>query len=169
MTWTFDQRQILNSSSVVIGAVPERVGMAKGWGMVSGTADITAYDDASTVELTVLTGCFRELKQVLVEGITDSGYLVRWDATNKTFNCYKAANINTVATTGVSYIVANANLGDGYYLAYMTPSVAQGLQSASGASFSLYATSTVTVGTPSLTEAGAVDVGAFRFIAYGLI
>lgn len=169
MTWTFDQKQMLNSSSVVIGAIPERIGMAKGWGMVSGTASITVYDDASTVELTVLTKCFRTLKQVLVEGITSAGYLVRWDGTYKTFNCYKAANISTVATTGYSAIVANANLGTGYYLAYMTPSVTNALQAASLGSFPFYATSAVTVATPSLTEAGAVNVGTFRFVAYGLI
>jgi hypothetical protein len=172
MTWTFDQRQVLNSSSVVIGAVAERVGMAKGWGMVSGVADITVYDDASTVELTCLTGCFREIKQVLVEGITDAGYLVRWNSTSKTFVCYKAANINTVATTGYFTITQSAGLTNAHptYLLYGNASTYAIVATAAAQhSFGITAASAVTVATPSLTEAGAVDVGAFRFIAYGLI
>ena len=55
---------------------------------IPGTVDITNYN-STLVESTTITSKFRKLYVVLVDGPTDNGYVVEWDATSNAFKAYQ--------------------------------------------------------------------------------
>ena len=84
-----------------------KVDAVQGMGMFIGKCDITNYN-TTVAEITDITGKFVNLMQVIVTGISDNGYLVRWDASDNGFKAYYPTN--TSDQTPTADIVAAAAL-----------------------------------------------------------
>ena len=64
-----------------------KIDMITGIGMFVGKTDITNYN-TTVAEITDITKKFRNLMQVICAGVSDNGYLVRFDATDLGFKAY---------------------------------------------------------------------------------
>lgn len=62
-----------------------------GFAFLHGTVDITNYNQ-TLAEVTGITKYFRGTPTVVVSGISDNGYHVRWDVTGKSFRAYYGTN-----------------------------------------------------------------------------
>ena len=70
-------------------AKPDRIG--RNYGIVTGTVDITNYN-STVAEITDITKYFLDNSisvTVAPCGVTDNGYWLSWDKTNKAFKAYK--------------------------------------------------------------------------------
>jgi len=97
--------------------------------------------------VTDITNQFDTLLAVVVDGVSDNGYLVKWDATAKAFKAFTPVNV--IASTGAA--------GDNNTL----------IKSASA---TLEVTGTGTAfQVPAAEVSDDVDVGEVSFIAIGLV
>lgn len=111
-----------------------------------GKADITNYN-STKVKVTDITNQFDTLLAVVVDGVSDNGYLVKWDATAKAFKAFTPVNV--IASTGV----ADAN---------------NTLMKSAGGTLEVAGTGTA-FQVPAAEVADDVDVGEVSFIAIGLV
>jgi hypothetical protein len=71
--------------------------------MISGKANITNYN-RTLVEVSNITRNFRTTQNVVSEGVSTLGYVVRWDRTSKSFKCFYPRAAQAVAGTGANAI-----------------------------------------------------------------
>jgi len=70
----------------------------EGLGMLTGKSDVTNYN-ATRPANTTITDQFVTINRVVVDGVSDNGYLVRWNPTDKQFMAYHMGTTGaTVAT-----------------------------------------------------------------------
>lgn len=55
--------------------------------IITGTVDVTNYN-STLVAQTGITGKFRSLKRVVITGVSDNGYIGRWDSSGSAIKCY---------------------------------------------------------------------------------
>jgi hypothetical protein len=67
--------------------LPNAKKVFKGLGISCGKADITNYNQTGA-EITDLTGEFKTLLRIICDGISDNGYIVRWNTTDKCFHAF---------------------------------------------------------------------------------
>jgi len=111
-----------------------------------GKADITNYN-STKVKVTDITNQFDTLLAVVVDGVSDNGYLVKWDATAKAFKAFTPVNV--IASAGEA----------GTDNTLMKSASATLEVSGSGTAFQV----------PAAEVADDVDVGEVSFIAIGLV
>jgi hypothetical protein len=124
---------------------PRVVQIDKSLRMVTGKCDITNYNTTGA-EITEITRNFRTVQRVMCEGLSDNGYLVRWDTTDKCFHAFYP--VYAIASTGV----ADAN---------------NTLMKSASSTLEVAGTGTA-FGQPGVEVANDVDVGEVNFIAFGL-
>ena len=117
----------------------------KGLAVVMGKADISNYNTTGA-EITDITGAFKKLLRVISEGVSDNGYLVRWDTTDECFHAFYPVAV--IADAGV----ADAN---------------NTVMKSAAATLEVAGTGTA-FGQPGTEVADDVDVGEVNFIAIGL-
>ena len=62
--------------------------ISRNFGVVTGSVDVTNYNQTST-EITDITNKFTGTNpRVVVDGISDNGYLMRWDTTDKSIHAF---------------------------------------------------------------------------------
>jgi hypothetical protein len=137
---------------------PVKVDPVVGIRMFTGKCDITNYNQ-TLAEITGITGKFQSLFQVIVTGISDNGYLVRWDASGNAFKAYYPTN--TAAAHTHSIAVTAGTTGDAVTnnAGVLESTGGQDLTSESGGAITAAAASEV---------ASDVDVGVVEFIAVGI-
>ena len=88
--------------------------ISKNFGMIVGKCDITNYNTTGA-EITDITKHFRTIKRVIVDGFSASGYLVRWNTTDKCFHAFYPRAAQAAATTDKLTITASGsgNITDG--------------------------------------------------------
>ena len=97
-----------------------------GIGMYAGRCDLTNYNTTGA-EITAITGKLKTRIAVLTDGLSDNGYIVRWDPTDKAFHAFYPTNSSDQTPTADIVAAAAAEV------------------------------------------ANDVDVGAFDFVAYGML
>jgi hypothetical protein len=79
---------------------------------LSGKANITNYNQ-TLVEVSNITRNFKTVQNVVCEGVSTNGYIVRWDRTSKSFKCFYPRAAQAVAGSGANAIttpvMAHAN------------------------------------------------------------
>ena len=154
----------------------ERV--SRNYGMLVGKCDITNYNQTGA-EITDITKYFDDTTvaiRVLNDGVSDNGYIVRWNTTDKCFHAFyptkaqsahnhKAFTVNASETAADSTTFVSITEGDG------TAQAGVKVSNAGGAS-------NIDINTDSQGEITAaagtevdddVDVGEVNFVAFGLI
>ena len=124
--------------------------ISKNYGFIIGKADITNYNTTGA-EITDITKYFEDNTtpiRVINDGISDNGYLVRWNTTDKCFHVYYPF----AATAGSETAGANNTL----------------VKTSSAGPTEVAGTGTA-YGQPGTEVANDVDVGEVNFIAFGLI
>jgi len=71
--------------------VPKQERVSRELGLVCGKCDVTNYNQTG-VEITDITNRFRSLLRVICDGVSDNGFLVRWDTTDKCFHAFYPVN-----------------------------------------------------------------------------
>lgn len=113
--------------------------------IVTGKADLSAYH-ATMVEVTDITDIFEDTPRVIADGVSENGYLVKWDVTSLAFKAYVPVKVIT------GDVVADANNT-------LVKSAAATLEVAgTGTAFEV----------PLTEAANDADVGEIYFIAIGL-
>lgn len=122
--------------------------ISKNLSLISGVVDLTTYH-ATGVEIEEITDYFTNLLRCIADSMSDNGYHIRWNTTDK---CFHAFYGNTEASAVAGLTIASsggANITDGQIV-------------------------TVTAGFRSKIDkiaagevADGVDVGEFNFIAIG--
>jgi len=138
-------------------------------GVLVGKCDITKYNQTG-VEITGITGHFKKVLRVISDGISDNGYIVRWNTTDKCFHAFypknahshKAFTVNASETAADATAFVSITEGDG------TAQSGVKVANAGGGSDIDINTDTLTAG-PATEVADDVDVGEVNFIAIGLI
>lgn len=74
-------------AATVTLSVPKTAKLGDAQGVLHGSVDITNYNQ-TLAEVTGITGYFRGAPTVICDGISDAGYLIRWDATSKSFKAF---------------------------------------------------------------------------------
>jgi hypothetical protein len=135
--------------------------------VITGVADLTSYN-ATHAEVTPITGKFKTTLAVLAGSLTDNGHVVYWNRTTKAFTAFKPAPARSIATAEDLTIAAvdTSKLPAVYF---------------DGTNGALVIPTDSTAGTVALAPTGSLaaaagteaadntDVGAFNFIAIGLI
>lgn len=111
--------------------------------IITGTCDITNYNQTGA-EITDITKYFTSVVRVICDGVSDNGYLVKWDATDKCFHAYYPTHI--AATTGT---------------------VNDALGFATGSNAFVTANADHTANSEGAEVADDTDVGEVNFIAIG--
>jgi len=123
-------------------------------GIVVGKIDVTNYN-STLVEITDVSKRFSGgTPTVIISGISDNGYLGRWDASSKSIKCYYLTDAHTHAvavTAGTAGDAVTNNAGV--------------LESTGGQDLATNA-ATKSAGTEVAND---VDCGVFEFIAYGTV
>jgi hypothetical protein len=129
------------------------------FGVLSGSVTVAAYDTAHP-EVTAITGKFKSsaLLRVMAAGLSTNGYAINWDHTTKSFKANRAAV--TVANPTISTTSAAAA---GLALGVTSGAIVTSGSAVTGITGVVQGA--VAVAAP--TEAGAVNVGTFDFIAIG--
>lgn len=81
--------------------------ISRSFGMVHGTCDITSYNQTGA-EITDITGYFHTDPVVICDGMTDNGYIVRWNTTDKCFHAFYPTNASAPTTSGNSLTIAHS-------------------------------------------------------------
>ena len=166
-----------------------KIDQVTGIGMFVGKCDITNYN-STRVEITGITGKLRSLIEVLCTAISDNGYLIRWDKTDKAFKAYYPTAADTPAgtitngaiTDGAVTVVGGQAAGSALQIepdsdAGVLGKTVANTRTIPQATFGVAATTQGTstfAGTAGAAAAGTevandVDVGVVEFVAYGLV
>ena len=100
-----------------------KVDQVTGIGMYVGKCDVTNYNTTVT-EITGITGKFRNLLQVICSSISDNGYLLRWDATDKGFKAYYPTDVSDqtptadIVAAAASEVANDVDVGIVEFVAY---------------------------------------------------
>ena len=129
--------------------VAERI--SRRLGMITGVVDLNPYH-ATGAEITEITGMFKTLHSVVTDGLSENGYVVRWDTSDKCFHAFYPTSAQAAVTTDKLTITASG-------AASIT----------NGQSVTVDATFRSAVDAGVATEVGAVDVGEINFVAIGTI
>lgn len=121
--------------------------LGQGVGVLFGRVDITNYHQTA-VEITDITNYFRSDVVISMSGVSDNGYHVAWESATGTFKAYypTAGAIAVTAGTAGDAVTNNAGV----------------LESTGGQDLAV----TSAAGTEVATD---VDVGAFDFLAFGIV
>lgn len=129
-------------------------------GILSGSVNVSAYDTADP-EVTAITGKFKTggKLRVCCNGLSSNGFSILWNPTTKSFQAFRAAV--TVANPTMTTVTNAGTAGaDGIYQHAGVLNQPTGTTGITG-----IVQGAVAVAAP--TEAGAVNVGTFDFIAVG--
>jgi len=74
--------------------MPRNQRISRDLGMITGSADLTLYHQTAA-EVTEITGLFGTINQVIANGLSDNGYLIRWDPTDEAFHAFYATTSTT--------------------------------------------------------------------------
>ena len=143
--------------------------MTRNLGVLVGKCDITSYNQTGA-EITDITGQFKQILRVICDGMSDNGYIVRWNTTDKCFHAFYPKNahshvaftVNGSETAADQTAFVSITEGDG------TAQTGIKIGNAGGGSDIDINTDTLTAGAAS-EVADDVDVGEVNFIAVGLI
>jgi hypothetical protein len=129
--------------------------------LLVGKCDITNYNTTGA-EITDITKYFKTILRVICDGMSDNGYAVRWNTTDKCFHAFYpvTAHLHTITLSGTHAgnaveLSANANdaaLGEAGGTGYTGITGIQNCTAAAGGEV-----------------ANDVDVGEVNFLAVGLM
>lgn len=143
-----------------------KVDQVVGVGVYAGNCNLSNYN-STLAEITAITKKFQSVVAVVAEGVSDTGYLIKWDATSKAFKAYYPAPqhshglivtkgaIGANLEVGLSADAAAATLNNNTIAATLTLNAPDPVANAAAAA--------------GTEVANDVDVGAFDFIAVGII
>lgn len=142
-------------ASTVTKDHPNAERLSRSFGMIVGKCDITNYNTTGA-EITDITKYFNDDTvdiRVICDGVSDNGYLVRWNTTDKCFHAFYPRSAQAAVTTDKLTITASgaANITDG-----QSVTVNAAFRSAVDAA----------AGTEVIDD---VDVGEVNFMAIGLM
>ena len=130
-----------------------------GFGMYVGKADITNYNQ-TLIEITAISKKFKSLMQVICTTISDNGYLLRWDATDKAFKAFYPTAVASAHTHAIAVTAGTA--GD----AVTNDS---GVLNSTGGEDLVTESAGAVTAAAAVEVANDVDVGVVEFVAYGLV
>ena len=100
-----------------------KVDQVTGVGMYAGVCDLTNYNTTG-VEITGITGKFISMITVIADGLSENGYLVRWNSTDLAFHAFYPTNVSDqtptadiVAAAGLE-VASDVDIGEIYFVAY---------------------------------------------------
>lgn len=138
-------------TSVMSKAV--KIDAVTGIGIFAGKCDITNYN-STLAEITAITGKLKSLICVVVTGISDNGYHVRWDASGEAFKAYDAVADHTHAIAVTAGTAGDAVTNN------------SGVLESTGGENLVTEASTAVAADEAATD---TDVGVVEFVAYGLV
>jgi len=134
--------------------------ISRNFGMVVGKCDITNYNQVG-VEITAITKFFRKDPRVIVDSFSTSGYMVRWNTTDKCFHAFypKPTTASTVT------IEASGTAGADTYVVKKS-ATALGVSGAGTAFTGAISGQTAAAGTEVADD---TSIGEINFLAVGII
>ena len=156
-------------AATVTADIPHAERISRNYGMLIGKCDITNYNTTGA-EITDITRYFDDTTtsvRVICDGLSDNGYVVRWNTTDKCFHAYypTAAQNATLTITDDDSAASN---GVAVYFD----------EDGTATDRLLFVSPTNTDGTDSCVSVAAaaggevaddVDVGEVNFTAFGII
>ena len=124
-----------------------------GLGILTGTVDITNYN-STLAAIIAISGMFRSINAVILDSVSDNGYLGRWVSASNAIKCFYPTTAHThviPVTTGTTGDAVTNNAGV--------------LESAGGEDLAASAATAAAAG----EVANDVDVGVFNFVAIGVV
>ena len=100
-----------------------KVDQVTGIGMFSGRCDVTNYN-TTVAEITDITGKFVNDPLSVVAGVSDNGYIVQWDKTDKGFKAYYPTNSSDqtptadIAAAAATEVATDVDVGEVDFVAY---------------------------------------------------
>ncbi len=150
-----------------------KIDQITGIGMYVGKCDVTNYN-TTVAEITAITGKFRNLLQVVCSAISDNGYLLRWDETDKGFKAYYPTAV--AAAHAHDFVVGSGTIGTNMEIGVDVDTDSGKIEGGTGITAERtlgantpVATAGAVSATAALEVASDVDVGVVEFVAYGLI
>lgn len=135
--------------------LPRTERISQNLGALPGKCDLTNYNQSGE-ELTDITNYFRTMLLCVCEGLSDNGYIPRWDRTDKCFHAFYPTSLVLTDDDGADtagkavYFDEDASLGE--RLLFESPSDADGVDHH-----------------PAVEVANDVDVGVINFLAIGIL
>jgi len=151
-------------ASTVTLDTPKAQRVSRDYGMIIGKCDITNYNTTGA-EITDITKFFKDDTisiRVINDGLSDNGYLVRWNTTDKCFHAFYAADTHTHTIT-----LSGTHAGNAVELSANANDAALG--EAGGTGYTGITGIQANTAGAGAEVASDVDVGEVNFVAYGLM
>ncbi|MAH50913.1 hypothetical protein CMI37_34170 [Candidatus Pacearchaeota archaeon] len=141
--------------------------------VLTGRCNITNYN-TTVAEITDITGHFQNDPIVICSGVSESGYLVHWDRTNKGFKAFYPTI--AAAAHDHDFVVGSGTIGSNMEIGLDVDTDSGKVEGGTG----ITAERTLSANTPVATDgaitaaagtevANDVDIGEVQFIAVGIV